>query len=158
MSEESNVVPTEAGASNCFACGQGNSRGLRLVFVREEAGAMSAAWTADADLEGYGGIVHGGVISTVLDESMAKVAAATGSRWLTAELKVRYRQQTPSGEPLRVRGWIEKQSRRMMQTEAQLLNAQGEELAHAWGIFMPAGKQGEGPRDNRDEGHRDIGT
>lgn len=123
--------------SNCFACGPENPRGLRLVFRTEADSSMSAPWRPDATLEGYSGIIHGGMVSTVLDESMAKVVAAGGVRALTAELRVRFRRQTPSGEELRIRGWIESRSRRMIKTEAELLAADGSELAHAWAVFLP---------------------
>ena len=127
----------ELDGSRCFACGPEHPRGLRLHFVTTEDGAMSAEWTPTSDLEGYGGIVHGGIVSTVLDEAMAKVVAAAGLQALTAELRVRFRQQTPSGAPLRIRGWIASRKRRMIQTEAASLAADGSELAHAWAVFLP---------------------
>jgi acyl-coenzyme A thioesterase PaaI-like protein len=132
------VIVTEKAASNCFACGLSNARGLRLIFRAAPDGSMSALWSPEADLEGYHGIVHGGLVSTVLDEAMAKVAAATGARWLTAELTVRFKQQTPSGASLRVRGWIANRNRRMIKAEAELLQEDGTELAHGWATFLPA--------------------
>jgi acyl-coenzyme A thioesterase PaaI-like protein len=145
MPQESTDCPaktseTVLSGSNCFACGPGNPRGLRLVFHREKEGAMAALWTPEPELEGYSGIVHGGIVSTVLDEAMAKVVAESGAQALTAELRVRFRQQTPSGTQLRIRGWIESRTRRMIQTEAQLCAADGSELAHAWAVFLPVAK------------------
>jgi acyl-coenzyme A thioesterase PaaI-like protein len=141
MQEEAKMKTMEATAaldgSRCFACGPEHPRGLRLHFAASEDGAMVAEWTPASDLEGYGGIVHGGIVSTVLDEAMAKVVAATGAQALTAELRVRFKQQTPIGAPLRVRGWIEIRKRRMILTEAELLAADGSELAHAWAVFLP---------------------
>jgi len=131
---------TALAGSNCFACGPRNPRGLRLEFHRQEDGSMAAQWTPEAELEGYGGIVHGGIVSTVLDEAMAKVVAENGAQALTAELRVRFRQQTPSGQELCIRGWIESRTRRMIQTEAQLCAADGSELAHAWAVFLPVAK------------------
>lgn len=121
---------------HCFACGPANARGLKLTFVRTQDGAMVSEWIPDADLEGYPGIVHGGIVSTVLDEAMAKVAAAAGGQALTAELRVRFRQQVKSGLPLTVRGWIESRSRRMLKTEATLTGQNEEVLAHAWATFL----------------------
>lgn len=126
---------------NCFACSPDNARGLQLEFQQSEDGAVVAEWIPEADLEGYRGIVHGGLVSTVLDEAMAKVVAATGSEALTAELHVRFRQQVRSGAPAQVRGWIESRNRRLLKTEASLMGQDGEELAHAWAMFL-AVKQG----------------
>jgi acyl-coenzyme A thioesterase PaaI-like protein len=83
LQEITNTEPeTRIGArlqSSCFACGPDNSRGLRLQFEIDEDGEAIAEWIPDPDLEGFEGIVHGGIISTVLDEAMSKVVVATGT-------------------------------------------------------------------------------
>lgn len=55
--------------------------------------------------EGYRGLVHGGIIATLLDGAMTQCLFAGGIRALTAELKVRFRQPLSLGEQVRVRGW-----------------------------------------------------
>ena len=122
--------------SSCFACGPDNSRGLRLHFQGNEAGEMVAEWIPESELEGFQGIVHGGIVSTVLDEAMSKVVAESGVKALTAELRVRFRQHVPSGKMIRVRGWIDSQNKRMTKTEAVLTSSDGTELAHAWATFL----------------------
>ncbi|MFP5211588.1 MAG: PaaI family thioesterase [Acidobacteriota bacterium] len=97
---------------------------------------MTAPWTPDADMEGFRGIIHGGIISTVLDESMAKAVAASGLEALTAELRIRLRQHVTTGSAMRVRGWIESRNKRMIKTEAVLNGPGGTEFAHAWAIFL----------------------
>jgi Uncharacterized protein, possibly involved in aromatic compounds catabolism len=104
--------------------------------VKGAGGEMAAVWIPDEDLEGYRGIVHGGLVSTVLDESMAQVVASSGCDALTAELRVRFRRQVQSGSPVQVRGWIESSRKRMLRTEASLATLDGEELAHAWATFL----------------------
>lgn len=136
MSDSSETKSRTIEPHNCFACSPDNARGLRLVFEQSEDGAMVAGWIPEADLEGYRGIVHGGLVSTVLDEAMAKVAAASGSEALTAELRVRFLQQVRSCNPVQVRGWIESRNRRILKTEASLTGQDGEELAHAWATFL----------------------
>jgi acyl-coenzyme A thioesterase PaaI-like protein len=123
-------------ASSCFACGPDNPRGLHLAFQANEGGEMIAEWIPEPEMEGYEGIVHGGLVSTVLDEAMAKVVDASGAAALTAELRVRFRQQVPSGSPSRVRGWIANRSKRMINTEAVLTGVGGVELARAWAVFL----------------------
>lgn len=123
-------------ASSCFACGTDNPRGLRLQFLLQEELGMVAEWTPDSDLEGYQGIVHGGIVSTVLDEAMAKIVAAKEGKALTAEMRVRFRNQVASGEMVHIRGWIESKNKRMINAEAKLTAKDGTELAHAWGVFL----------------------
>ncbi len=122
--------------SSCFACGPDNPHGLHLLFSTNERGEMIAEWTPDASAEGFQGIVHGGLVGTVLDESMAQVVAATGTDALTAELRVRYRRHVASGRTVRVRGWIDSRNKRMIKTEAELTSLDGTELAHAWAVFL----------------------
>ena len=122
--------------SSCFACGQDNSRGLHLHFDGNEAGEMVAEWTPESELEGFQGIVHGGIVSTVLDEAMSKAVAASGVKAVTAELRVRFRIHVVSGKMVHVRGWIDSHNKRMTKAEAVLTSSDGSEFAHAWAIFL----------------------
>ena len=122
--------------SSCYVCGLDNPRGLHLVFERSEGGEMSATWTPDSTLEGFEGIVHGGLVSTVLDESMAKAVAATGVEALTAELRIRFRHHVIAGNPLVVCGWVTESSTRVIRAEAKLLDSARMELAHGWSSFL----------------------
>lgn len=123
------------GSSTCFACGPDNPRGLHLQFEKSE-GEMIAEWTPDATLEGFHGVVHGGIVSTVLDESMAKAVSAAGVPAFTAELRVRLRRNVAPGESLRVKGWVLDRKNRIIRTEAALSALDGTELAHAWAAFL----------------------
>ena len=122
--------------SACFVCGQGNPHGLQVRFQRKERGEITATWSPGSALEGFRGIVHGGVVSTVLDEAMSKAVSATGSEALTAELRVRFRRQVTSGGTFLIRGWIVKHHKRLIETEAALTALDGTEHAHAWARFL----------------------
>lgn len=89
----------------CFACGKNNPIGLKLTF-REENDTYVANFTPGPEHQSYNGIMHGGLISTLLDEIMAGYMYAKGLNVVTAKLEVRYRQPTPIGETLTVSGWI----------------------------------------------------
>ena len=56
---------------NCFGCGADNPWGLHLIFFAEPDGAVYSHWTPELNHQGYDGMVHGGIISTVFDEVMA---------------------------------------------------------------------------------------
>ena len=133
---ESTAGPQKLEVSSCFACSPCNPRGMQLDFHENEDGSMAAQWVPDEDFEGFRGITHGGIVSTVLDEAMAKVVAATGADAMTAELRVRVRHEVSTGIPVVVRGWIESRERRIFRTEASLTGADGSELAHAWASFL----------------------
>jgi acyl-coenzyme A thioesterase PaaI-like protein len=122
--------------SRCFVCGRDNASGLQIQFITDPAGTAAADWTPVASWEGFQGIVHGGIVATVLDEAMSKAVAATKCKALTGELRVRYRHHVATGETLHVRGWVVKRAKRLITTEATLTAADGSERAHAWARFL----------------------
>ena len=90
----------------CFACGRENPAGLRLVFQPGGRG-VTAFFTPEKEFQGYKGIVHGGIISTLLDEAMAHAAIRLGHMPVTAEIQVRFRSALSVGQQVQVEGWME---------------------------------------------------
>jgi uncharacterized protein (TIGR00369 family) len=89
----------------CFACGEENPIGLKLKFY-EENGEYCSTFTAQCEHQGYNGIVHGGIVSALLDEIMARYIYAQGFNAVTARLEVRYHRPTPIFEQLSIRSRI----------------------------------------------------
>lgn len=138
----------EAGQSrvnpDCVVCGQENPCGLRLRFERDGETVISN-WTATWGWESFRGIVHGGVVAAILDETMSQAVIAAGYMALTAELRVRFRKKVRIGDELRVRGWVVEAHKRKIRTEGWMVGADGEEKAYAWATFLTeaaAGKAG----------------
>lgn len=127
-----------AGRSACFVCGDDNPSGMKLKFRVTAEGESEAEWTPVAAWEGYPGLIHGGLISTVLDEAMSKAVASTQVRTLTAEMRVRYRRMVETGGRFVIRGKVTERGRRMIRAEAWLESDKGVEHARAWGSFIPA--------------------
>jgi acyl-coenzyme A thioesterase PaaI-like protein len=90
--------------SGCLVCGTANMHGLRLsLFVDDQSGVVETTFTASPEHIGFEGIVHGGVIATVVDEAMVWAATWVGKRFcVCGELNVRFRQSGKVGVPLRV--------------------------------------------------------
>ncbi len=124
--------------NRCFACGQENAIGLKLAFERQSHGEAVAIWSPAEAHEGWPGVVHGGLLSTALDEAMSHALIAAGLRAMTAELRVRFRSPAPSGRPLSLKGWIVQRAKRLVEAEASITNANGAEYAHGWGRFLCA--------------------
>ena len=119
----------------CVVCGSTNRKGLRISF-QQRPDAIFADWTPSEDWESFQGTIHGGIISTVLDEAMSKAIIARDWEALTADLRVRFRRPVSPGERLEVRGWVIDRQRRKILAEATLTTATGEERAHAWATFL----------------------
>ena len=125
----------------CVVCGTQNPKGLRIDFVNESDG-VCASWTPTDDWESFRGIIHGGIITTVLDEAMSKAVISRGWEALTAELKVRLRDRAYPGNSLQIRGWIISKRKRRILAEAKLTTNIGQEVAHAWATFLTIPKAG----------------
>lgn len=103
----------------CFACGKLNPIGLKLDF-REEDNTYITNFTAGPEHQSYDGIVHGGIVSTLLDEIMARYIHAKGVNAVTARLEVRYRHPTPIGQELTVIGRIINQRGKMYEMAGEI--------------------------------------
>jgi len=92
---------------NCFICGIENPVGLKLKFYLLEPGVVEAEYTAPAHFEGYPGVLHGGIIASILDETSGRAFGLMEEdpRFMfTAKLEVTYRKNVPIGKPLRIVG------------------------------------------------------
>ncbi|HWE49167.1 MAG TPA: PaaI family thioesterase [Bryobacteraceae bacterium] len=137
VAAETRITPGTAEIqSSCFGCGPQHPQGLRLRFSLTADGSVLARWTPDQTWQGFRGIVHGGILSTVLDEAMSKAVVARGCHALTAEMRVRFRHPATTGQLLVIRGRVLDHTRRRVRTEATVSAADGRELAHAWGTFL----------------------
>jgi acyl-coenzyme A thioesterase PaaI-like protein len=123
----------------CFACGQHNPCGLQLVF-RVEGDTVVSDFVPREEYQGFPGVIHGGIIATVLDEALNRTSFLSGKpAWtMTGRLEVRYRRYVPYGPRLRVRARLEGERGRMVQASGTLTLADDEEavLAEARGSFM----------------------
>ena len=90
--------------SYCFACSEENPIGLQMKFSLQED-CYAAEYTVQKEYQSYRGIVHGGIVSTMLDEAMGGYLYAKGICAVTARLNIRYREKTPVGVPLKIKGW-----------------------------------------------------
>ena len=115
---------------NCFVCGEKNPGGLHLVFgIDQEKQVLETTFVASPIYQGYDGIVHGGIISTLLDEAMAKLVYELGYEAVTASLEVRFKNPVPILQPLRVHGEIAEISQRLIKARARVAHPDGTVLA-----------------------------
>jgi uncharacterized protein (TIGR00369 family) len=136
-SNAENLTPMAHAAQNrCFGCGPANTGGLHLEFLLTEDGSVVCLATIPDNFEGPPGYVHGGIIATLLDETMSKAVRARGLTAMTRRLEVEYPRPVPSGAPLRMEGRIVSSEGRKHWVEARILNHFGSELALGKGLFI----------------------
>ncbi|MGC4115968.1 MAG: PaaI family thioesterase [Myxococcales bacterium] len=92
---------------HCFICGVENPVGLKLVFHEPQQGVVECRFTVADHFQSYPGVLHGGVVATILDETCARVYLgdpASPRTVFTAKLEVKYRKHVPLGRALKVVG------------------------------------------------------
>ncbi len=110
----------------CFACGRSNPHGLRLDGFRLEGDSYAFDWTPEPHFQGWPRIVHGGIITTVLDEAVTRLLWEQGIAALTAEISVRFLRPLPVNTGTRVQARMTDQRGRLIHAEAAISDADGE--------------------------------
>lgn len=123
---------------SCFVCGSANPIGLRLHF-HTDGGLVEARFTPRPEHVGFKGVVHGGLLATVLDELMVwACAVATGRFAFCAELNVRFVRSIAPGMEVTLRGRLTaNRKNRLFEARSEALLADGREAARATGKYMP---------------------
>jgi len=102
----------------CFACGKLNPRGLKLDIEVDPEGARFE-YTIPPELQGWQGMTHGGILSTMLDEVMVWAAAGREIETVTAEMTIRFRNPLPTNHKVKVEGRVTQTRRRVILAEAR---------------------------------------
>ncbi len=127
----------------CFACGKANPHGLKLPVV-EKADGVELDYVVPEEFAGWQGIVHGGIVATILDELLAYACNRPNRAMLTAEMTVRYRRPVMTGQPVHGTARVTENRGRLMLAEASLIDQAGRLLAEATGKLMQATREGPG--------------
>jgi uncharacterized protein (TIGR00369 family) len=126
---------------NCFACGELNEAGLHLKLHL----SPDRCWTEltlTSRYEGWEGVIHGGIVGTILDEIMGWSLVARDSWGMTARLSVRFHRPVAAGRRVRAEGWVTGARRRIQTTAGRLVDADtGEELATAEATYIAAAEE-----------------
>ena len=132
-----NLTPLAHAAQNrCFGCGEANPNGLQLEFLLAQDGTVVCPVSIPDRFEGHPGFLHGGIIATLLDETMSKAVRARGLTAMTRHLEVDYRRPVPSSTPIRMEGRIVRDEGRKHWVEATIFDESATALAHGKGVFV----------------------
>ncbi len=94
------------GHDNCIICGRNNPFSLGLTFQPVGSNTVEAAFVGGPHLQGYEGILHGGVISAVLDSAMAHCLLVQDIKAVTGDLRVRFLHAIPCTSKVIIRAWL----------------------------------------------------
>ena len=116
--------------AHCFVCGKSNVNGLQLHW-RTHDNITESEFFPTRTHQGWQGIVHGGILATILDEAMTRLAWQLYGNALTAEITVRYLNFARIGEKLTVRGELGGTKNRLIPAKAEIRNSEGRIIASA---------------------------
>ena len=119
----------------CFACGEENPIGLHLKFDFDGE-RVTTKKILPREFQGYAGAAHGGIISTMLDETMCKfIDAKYHERAVTGRLEVRFKFPTPVEQELKISAWEESQRRNIISMRSTVETPDGTITAEAAAKF-----------------------
>ena len=124
-----------SGDDYCFGCGEKNPIGLHLNFELAEDKVI-ATKNLPREYEGYANFVHGGIITTLLDEAMGNyIQKKYNEQAMTGRLEIRYKHPTPVDTDLKISAWQESQRRNILTMHAQVETPNGTITAEATAKF-----------------------
>ena len=139
MSDTVKLAPNPA--NRCFGCGGANDGGMKLTFEQDnEKRRIVGRFVLGERYQGGGGMAHGGIIATLLDEALGKVCRFREVRAVTAELSVEYLKPVSVQSEIVVEGWETEQKGRNLFHAGEIRNAAGDVLARGKGRFVIIGE------------------
>jgi acyl-coenzyme A thioesterase PaaI-like protein len=125
----------------CFVCGKHNPDGLHLEFEVEGRSGVRTTLVMPERVQGFAGIVHGGILATILDECMVNTVWLRGKTAVTARIEVRLRHPVPVGTRVTFRAEVRRESARGFEVESRAELDDGTVVAHGKAILVKvAGK------------------
>ncbi len=120
---------------SCFCCGTKNVKGLS-VLITKDGDCSLIKCTIPSEYESYPGIVHGGIVSTLLDEALWYAFYFKGLFTFTRKLNVTFKKSVPIDFPILVKGEVIKKLKgNLWSGKATLFDYEQKVYAFAIGEF-----------------------
>jgi uncharacterized protein (TIGR00369 family) len=114
---------------------------MKLTFEQDDAKRrIVGRFVLGVRYQGGGGMAHGGIIATLLDEAMGKVCRFREVRAVTAELTVEYLKPVNVEHEIVVEAFEQEQKGRNLFQVGEIRNTAGEILARGRGRFVVVGQ------------------
>ncbi len=105
----------------CIVCSAANPKGMHLTFELAQDGKVQSTFECEEKFEGYPGMMHGGIISSILDGAMGNCMFAHGQTTVTVEMKIRFRHPVMIGANATVWAKLTRTSHPLYLLEAQII-------------------------------------
>ncbi|MEL7625621.1 MAG: PaaI family thioesterase [Anaerolineaceae bacterium] len=139
-------------SSSCYVCGRENPISLKLEFYINDEGNVMSEFCLDEVYAGYPGMVHGGNIAAILDETAGRALTTDDQDrfMVTSELKVKFLKPVPTNTPLVAVGKVVKKRGRTAVGSSEISTKDGVILASSEAFFVEVPEQF-GDRENLED-------
>lgn len=120
----------------CFVCGIENPIGLKLAFYTDDEGRCITRFRPRPEHQGYPGQLHGGIISTLLDETMGRVLATQDVWALTGRLEIIFRKPVPLDQELTIVCELARSRSRAYEARGKIQLPDGTTLIEGSGMYI----------------------
>jgi acyl-coenzyme A thioesterase PaaI-like protein len=120
----------------CFVCGIENPIGLKLKFYTDHEGRCIAHFQPRPEHQGYPGHLHGGIISTLLDETMGRVLTPYDVWAITGRLEIKFKRPVPLDQELTIVGELTNSRSRAYEARGEICLADGTALVQGSGLYV----------------------
>ena len=120
----------------CFVCGMENPIGLKAFFYDDDDGRVIAKFTPREEHQGYPGVVHGGIISALMDEAIGRVVTSLDIWAVTAKLELKFRQHVPLGKQFTITSELIRLRSRSFEAKGELRLADGTVAVEGYGVYI----------------------
>lgn len=121
-------IDTDMHEGMCFGCGQNNPIGLKLNFMKD-GNTVRTEFTPAKVYQSWPGVVHGGILTCLLDEAMNYAAYFEGVNCITAQMEIRLRQPVSIERPLVITSSVVRNRRKVIETKAMVCLKDGTVVA-----------------------------
>ena len=118
----------------CFGCGKDNPIGFKLQFTNND-GVIKGEFIPGEFHQGWPGIIHGGVLFTLLDEASGYAIHNSQLKCVTAKSEIKFNQLATVDEPIQITAQITKNNLRLVETEATLSLRDGTVIAQSQSLW-----------------------
>ena len=120
----------------CFGCGGENPIGLQAEYYQDEK-KVYCTYTPREEYQGYPGVVHGGILCTILDEVLYRTALLEENPWMvTGRMEVRFKAPVPVGRPLTATAEVAERRKRTLEARGELRLEDGTLAVEANATFV----------------------
>lgn len=132
------VLAAQGISRMCHVCGTQNPTGLHARFFELEDGELAGVFTPRPEHQGYPDRLHGGIASTILDETIGRAISISdpGAWGVTVGLNVRYRRPVPLDGEVTAICRITKDRGRLFEGTGEIFLADGTVAVEARGTYM----------------------